>query len=371
MKVLLVGEFSNVHNTLQQGLRELGVTVDTLNAGDGYRKFHSDIRPVVIKNHFIRKQYNDIFVSYLSHKYDVIQFMHECEWGRVPGLNLKAAVPLARNARLSVLLSAGCNWEYFKYGKEKVGISPCEECLKYDCKGQCYKVHQCHHYHSSVERKVQYAMQKTVKMIVPMCYEYDVCDKSGPFADKVVHSIGMPIKTAVQGTFAPTDPSKKLIVYHPLNRRGFKGTVMVEKAFDILREKFGDTVEFVIQGGMPYEQYTQFIRQVDIIVDQKNDVTFGMASLQAMAERKILITGNYRNRISDPDYAYLKSAPAFELGTTVEEIVNNIASVIERRSEFDTLREKGAAYVRANHDYKKIARQFLDLYEEHLCGAYK
>lgn len=371
MKVLLVGEFSNVHNTLQQGLRELGVAVDTLNAGDGYKKFHSDIKPLVIRNDFLRKYYNEVLAHYLSRKYDVVQFMHECEWGRVPGLNLKTAVSLARNARLSVLLSAGCNWEYFKYGKEKLGIAPCEECLKYDCKGQCYKVHQCHHYHNSVERKVQYAMQKNVHVIVPMDYEYDVCEKSGPFAGKVAHSIGMPIKTAVQGTFAPIDPSKKLVIYHPLNRKGFKGTVMIEKAFEILRERFGETVEFVIEGGIPYEQYTQLIRRVDIIVDQKNCVTFGMASLQAMAEGKILITGNYRSKISDPEYAYLKQAPAFELGTTVEEIVNNVTDVITKQCEFNTLRAKGAAYVKAHHDYIKIARQFLGLYEEYLGDVRK
>lgn len=362
MKVLLVGEFSNLHNILQQGLRELGVVADTLNCGDGYKKFHSDIKPINIKNGFIRECYNKLFSDYLCRKYDVIQFMHELEWGRIAGLNSRMSVSLAKNARLSVLLLAGCNWEYFRYAKAKTGISPCEECLKYDYK----RKYGCPHFHVKERRKMQYAMQKNIDIMVPMAYEYYTCSKYGPFADKVVEPICMPIKTDKIDLTVPDAKSKKLVVYHPLNREGFKGTVMIRKAFEVLEEKYADVAEFIIDGKMPYEEYIKLIERVDIIVDQKNALTFGIASLQAMATGKILITGNYRNRISDPKYQYVKDAPAFELGTTVAEMVNNISAVIERKFEFDNMRKRGAAYVNTYHEYRKVAQQFINLYERHL-----
>lgn len=361
MKVLLVGEFSNVHNTLQQGLRELGVTADTLNSGDGYRKFHSDIHPIKIENRFVRKCYNDIFVNYLSHKYDVIQFMAELEYGRIAGLDAKMAVPLAKNARLSVLLLAGCNWEYKRFGKEKVGISPCEECLKYDLK----KKYACSHFYNKGNRKIAYAMQKGVDIMVPMSYEYDICNKYGPFANKVADPICMPMKVQ-DNPVTTSKEQRRLLVYHPLNREGFKGTTMIREAFGILQEQYKDVAEFIIDGKMPFEEYSKLIERVDIVVDQKNAVAFGMGSLQAMAKGKILITGNYRKNISDPKFEYVKNAPAFELGTTVEEIVNNISSVIEKRAEYEDLREKGITYVKTRHDYKKVAQEFVNLYERHL-----
>lgn len=361
MKVLLVGEFSNVHNTLQQGLQELGVAVDTLSSGDGYRKYHSDIQPINIKNNFVKKCYNDILVNYLNRKYDVIQFMNELEWGRMAGLNSKAAVPLAKNARLSVLLLAGCNWEYARFCKEKLGISPCEECIKYDLK----KKYACSHLYNKRNRKIEYAMQKNVDIMVPISYEYDICSKYGPFADKVVDPICLPMKVP-EHLLIKEEKSKKLLIYHPLNREGFKGTTMIRDAFEILRKRHEDVAEFLIEGKMPYEEYAKLIERVDIIVDQKNGVSFGMAGLEAMAKGKILITGNYRKNISDPQFEYVKNAPAFELGTTVEEMVNNISSVIDKRAEYEDLREKGIAYVKTHHDHKKVAQEFVNLYESYL-----
>lgn len=114
---------------------------------------------------------------------------------------------------------------------------------------------------------------------------------------------------------------------------------------------------------MPYEKYVQLAEKVDILVDQKYAVTFGMASLGAMASGKILITGNYRSEIDDLHYNYIHNAPAFELGTTVEEMVSNIAGVIEKREEFQRLGEEGRKFVKNYHDVHDVAEKFLKLYE--------
>ena len=43
MKVLLVGEYSGVHNNLKRGLEKLGVKVILINGGDSWKNFDSDI----------------------------------------------------------------------------------------------------------------------------------------------------------------------------------------------------------------------------------------------------------------------------------------------------------------------------------------
>ncbi|MDE6760099.1 MAG: glycosyltransferase [Lachnospiraceae bacterium] len=366
MKVLLVGEFSKLHNNLQYGLKQLGVNVDTINTGDGFKKFNSDIKQLEIsqdkKWDFIRKCYSDLLYTYIHNKYDVIQFIHELELGEKYGLRRELGISLAKNARLSVLLLAGCNWQYFRYAKEKLGISPCEECLKYDVK----RKYGCPLAHDSRARKTAYAFQKNVDVMVPMLHEYDVCSKYGPFADKVVEPINIPIKFADTYPLSNHKGSEKLLIYHPLNREGFKGTIMIRKAFKILSKRYADVADFIIEGKMPYEEYSKLMEKVDIVVDEKNGTSFGVTGLEAMAKGKILITGNYRENIQFPRYEHLKSAPAFELGTTVDEIVENIANVIDRRNEFEKIAASGREYVKQYHDCKKVAQQFLDLYEQRL-----
>ena len=43
MKILLIGEYSNVHNTLAQGLRQLGHEVCVISDGDTWKNYPRDI----------------------------------------------------------------------------------------------------------------------------------------------------------------------------------------------------------------------------------------------------------------------------------------------------------------------------------------
>lgn len=367
MKVLLVGEYSNVHNNLQYGLKQLGVHVDTLNTGDGYRKFNSDIKLFRINKDErydkLRKCYSDFLYTYISKKYDVVQFMNELDLGAIYGLDKALGVRLAKKAKLSVLLMAGCNWQYFRYAHETLGISPCKDCLKYDIK----RKYGCTFAHDGLARRTAYYFQKNVDVMVPIAYEYYACSQYSPFAYKLSAPICMPMKMGNIDTHTDFNvPKKKLLVYHPLNREGFKGTIMIKKAFHILSKRYSDVAEFIIEGKMPYSEFSKLMDKVDIVVDQKNGLSFGMTSLDAMARGKILITGNYRKNILAKEYEYVKNAPVFELGTTVEEIVDNIGSVIDRKDEFEKIAEREKAYVHEYHDCKKVAQQFLDLYEQKL-----
>ena len=43
MKILLIGEYSNVHATLAEGLRALGHEVTVISDGDGWKDYPRDI----------------------------------------------------------------------------------------------------------------------------------------------------------------------------------------------------------------------------------------------------------------------------------------------------------------------------------------
>ncbi len=361
MKVLLVGEFSKLHNNLQHGLRELGVDVVTANFGDFFKKFHSDMKlfkiPKGKKYDFLRNEYS----KYIYHKfiqYDVIQFISERQLCADYGFEKHLPVALVKNAKLSVLLLAGCNY-YYSISDQCLPITSCADCLKYDKRNK----YGCEHRYKPEIRKLAYAMQKNVDVIVPMAYEFYRCNQNSEFKEKVVKPIDFPIIVSREKKYSFNE---KLVVYHPLNREGAKGTVLIKRAFRVLQQKYGGHVEFIIKGNMPFNEYNELVKRTDIIVDEKNGITFGMASLMAMEMGKIVVTNNYRSTIDCTEYNHVKEAPAFELGTTVEQIVNNISNVIENRLQFVKLAKQGHNYVAKYHNDKLIAERFLDLYERKL-----
>ena len=361
MKVLLVGEFSKLHNNLQNGLQKLGVDVTTANFGDFFKKFHSDIKLIEIprdkKYDLLRNEYS----KYIYHKfikYDVVQFVSERQLCANYGFEKHLSVCLVKNAKLSVLLLAGCNYQ-FSVADKVLPITPCAECLKYDKRNR----YGCEHRYNHETRKLNYAMQKNVDAIVPTAYEFFVCNQNSEFKEKIVEPIGFPI---IINKEKKHYFNEKLIVYHPLNREGAKGTVMIKRAFQILQKKYEKQAEFIIKGNMPFKEYNEFMKKVDILVDEKNGLTFGMASLMAMESGKIVITTNYRETIHCEEYKYVKEAPAFELGTTVEQIVNNISGVLENRQQFINLAKQGHNFVAKYHDNRMIAEKFLHLYERKL-----
>lgn len=365
MKVLLIGEYSNVHNNLKYGLESFGVDVKTANLGDYFKKFHSDIKLHRINKNarydFLRNMYsNYLYKKFVQ--YDVIQFMNEAEIGIEEGFHRNLARKLVHDAKLSVLLIAGCNVQYAGLARQKLKITPCTGCLKYDVGN----IHGCPYRNNRNIVRVSYFIQKNVDVMVPMSYEYYVCSKEGKFAEKMTEPIPMPIVVDKEPVKASGRRSGRLVVFHPLNREGFKGTREIRKAFRILEQKYSGIAEFIIDGKMSYDEYMKLVARADIIVDQRNGYSFGMGSLDAMYYGKVLLTGNYRHEIDDPYFNYLREAPAFELGITVNDIVKNISRVIEQRDNFADIGKRGTEFVREHFDAKEIAEQFLHLYESGL-----
>ena len=67
MKILLIGEYSNLHNSLKQGLIKLGHEVVLIGSGDGFKKYNVDI--FTIEHNFIDSKRNVIFNLMMENDY--------------------------------------------------------------------------------------------------------------------------------------------------------------------------------------------------------------------------------------------------------------------------------------------------------------
>ena len=76
MKILLIGEYSNVHNTLAKGLRELGHQVTVASDGDSWKNYPRDIDLSREPGHRIKFIWRLIKALPRMRGYDVVQIIN-------------------------------------------------------------------------------------------------------------------------------------------------------------------------------------------------------------------------------------------------------------------------------------------------------
>ena len=94
MKILLIGEFSGVHNNLKKSLVDSGHSVILAANGDGYRKFDSDFLLTPYKGRIYGRIKNIIYLLKNINKltgYDVVQYINPFV---IPYYSLFFGVPL-------------------------------------------------------------------------------------------------------------------------------------------------------------------------------------------------------------------------------------------------------------------------------------
>ena len=137
MRILLIGEYSGLHNALKAGLSQLGHQVTLLGDGDAFKKYPVDLdispRFFSSSNAFLipfRKAFLKIFSAdpaalesgfrFFSLKkklkgYDVVQLINENALDTIPGWEQKAVKFLSRHNKKLFLLSCGDDFYNVSY----------------------------------------------------------------------------------------------------------------------------------------------------------------------------------------------------------------------------------------------------------------
>lgn len=142
-----------------------------------------------------------------------------------------------------------------------------------------------------------------------------------------------------------------------MNREGVKGTPLIRKALDIVKNEYPEDIEYLLQGHMPIDEYLMILRKSNVVIDQAHTVSCGMNGLYSMALGKIVIGGGNKEYL---DEFGLERCPLVPIENNVEDIVFKIKNLLLRKSEFDLLSRESREYVEKNHDCKIIAKRFID-----------
>ncbi len=356
MRILLVGEYSGVHETLAKGLRTFGHDVTVASGGDGWKGFVSDFslnsrlpgllgkidrnlaRPAVVMGR--------AFVA----PYDVVQFMAPIALhpgrGILP-LNRAFYLSLIRASKRSFLLAAGDDGLTCRIGPQRMRYSPWADYVSIDLGGvpPIWAEPELERWNRDLAQRVS--------GVIPVMYDYAVGYEG--FATRRP-TIPLPIDVG-SVAFKPNVVDDKLVVYHGISRAGFKGSRHVVEAFERLARKYPSDIEPIVGDKMPIHEYLKVLERTNVVVDQVSSYSYGMNALYAMALGKVVLSGCEPECTQELGFS---DCPVVNVTPDPDDVVRKIERLLEQRGEVERLGQESREFVEGHHRHDKIAQRYLD-----------
>jgi hypothetical protein len=348
MKILLLGEYSGIHNNLKDGLVALGHECDVASAGDNWKKIETDINLDCKFSGILGKaEYRINWLRLLKdiEKYDVVHLVNPfaIPWKLFPAAEFVKRISKVSNLYLS---AAGDDAYFWRFGKKKLAYGPFDDFLKYDEKCSSYFMESdasFDHNNNIIEH---------CRGIIPIMYEYEKSYEGHP---KLLKTIPIAIN-ANKIKYSSNIINDKIVVFHGLNKYGFKGTRFVEKAFHHLKNKYPNSLDLRIEGNLPFDQYTSLLQNTNIVIDQVNGYSCGVNALISLAMGKIVLGGAEEIGLTSLNQI---STPVFNITPKDNSISDTIEYLIENKNDFEALGLLGRKFVIENHCHIKIAEEYL------------
>lgn len=362
MRILLFGEYSGLHTFLAEGLRELGHEVTTVGDGNMFHDFPRDINIRRSKGPFSGIFHMIRMVSLLRKfkKYDIVQLINPDTFGFKAERQYPFYRYLRRHNRKVVVGAFGCDWYWvddgihrktFRYGDFYIGD------IMRDDEATRFFINE--YVNTPKGDYTRYVMEDAD--YIPTClYEYQAC-YSIYFPDKTRY-IPLPI---ISGNDVPVHQFNGKVIRFFIGidkkRSVYKGTDIMLRALEDIAKQYPQQCEIVRVEDLPYKEYEQSMNSSDVMLDQLYSYTPSMNSLIAMSKGIIVIGGgepeNYQIIHED------SIQPIINVEPTYQSVYSRLEWLILNTDKINKLKADSIAYVKKHHDYRKVARQYVNLYE--------
>jgi glycosyltransferase involved in cell wall biosynthesis len=164
--------------------------------------------------------------------------------------------------------------------------------------------------------------------------------------------------------YEPVPVTDKIVIFHGINVANYykKGNYLFEQALDIIAAKFADKVQIITTRSVPYSEYIQKYDRAHILLDQVFAYDQGYNALEAMAKGKVVFTGaetEFMQHYQLDDRVAVNALP------DAEAIANDLEQLINNPHEIAEIGKRARAFVEREHDYLKVAQQYLDVWSKH------
>jgi hypothetical protein len=353
MKVLLIGDYSGVHVNLKRALKSLGYTCILATDGDGFKEISkSDLYFPKSKNFFIRRIRKILFLIFGLKKYygyDVVQLINPNIFDGTSYYYNQLIIKLIKKHNKSLFLLA-CGTDYYVY-KDRLSLkyNPYDDAVNIDSKGK------------NRFTKLGYInnnklVVSLVNKVIPSTYTYS---KAYSWSPKLTQTIPFPLFLEENIPIKLISPKNKYVIFHGINRKGFKGSKYIIEAMNRIKDKYPDKVEIIVDGLMPLNKYLQLIKNVDIVIDQCLSYEYGMNAVYSMAMGKVVLSGN---EIETQIHFQRSDIPIINILPSADDIFDKLERLIFDPNKILELSKKSRIFVEEFHDSIKVANQFIQIW---------
>ncbi|TCN57477.1 glycosyltransferase family 1 protein [Flavobacterium circumlabens] len=375
MRILLVGEYSRLHNSLKEGLEVLQHDVTIIATGDSFKQFPVDYsifpryfmdnKLLVFLNKILFRLFKLdlplaekgirfwLFLPRLK-EYDVVQLINSNAIETYPFFSKFLLKKLFRQNKKSFLLVCGEDTPIIDFMlKDSLPYSILTPLLKDRKLGSYYRFSI--KYTQKKYRDLYDFVSESVSKTIVSDLDYKI-----PLPEKTL--LPNPVNTA-KIAFEALDSVQKVIVFLGVNNTSSikKGTGYFEKALQIIQQKYGDKVGIIKTENAPYKQYITLYNHAQILLDQVYSYDQGYNALEAMAKGKVVFTGaetEFTNYYNLTERVCVNALP------DVDYLVQELSYLIENPEEITAIGKRARAFIEKEHDYVKIAEKYLNVWNE-------
>ena len=363
MRILLVGEYSNVHATLAEALRTLGHEVCVISNGDFWKDYPRDIdvarRPSKWGGLQLMMRLYRLLPQLRG--YDVVQLINPMFF-ELKAERLYFFYDYLRSHNGKVFLGAfGMDWYWvhecvykrpLRYSDFNIGNQ-----LRTDAEAMKYR----NDWLGTPKGKLNRYIADDCDGIITGLYEYDVCYR--PYFPEKTTFIPFPIKVSAKDVLTRETGSGPLRLFIGINRErsAYKGTdIMLQAAQDVYR-RHPDLIQLQIAESVPFAEYQQMMDRSDAILDQLYSYTPSMNALLAMLKGIVCIGGGEPENYDIIGERELR--PIINVEPTYESVVSALESLVQHPEQLPTLQQESRTYIHRHHDHLEVARRYLDAWQ--------
>lgn len=364
LRILLMGDFSNVHWTLAEGLRELGHEVTVVSDGDSWKGYRRDIN---LRRRSLGRLDSFLYYWECQHVisrlrgYDVVQLINPV-FLSLRGPRIKPFYEKLRRQNGKLFLGAFGMDHYwvktcldcktFRYSDFNIGNHPRSE--------EAYNKPFIRDWLHGEKSGINIHIANDCDGIVTGLYEYDRCYR--PHFPNKTQFIPFPINLK---TVTPKVPHKegdpvRFFVGVQKERNEYKGTDIMLRALHRVKSLYPNLCEIRVVQSVPFEEYQQMMDSSDVILDQLYSYTPAMNALLAMSKGLIVVGGGEPENYEILGEQELR--PIINVLPDENDVFHKLEDLVLHPERIPQLSRESVEYVRRHHAHTHVAQRYLDFW---------
>ncbi|MXN92406.1 glycosyltransferase [Flavobacterium sp. Sd200] len=379
MKILLVGEYSRLHNSLKEGLEALGHIAVIVGTGDDFKNYSTDYsiaakltekyKPLLKLTRALKKitgidlQRTEKGLRFYGllpklKGFDHIQLINSDAIETHPAFAKWLLKKLIKQNKTMSLLVCGDETPVIDYcisGRPRYSI------LTPYLKDKSLKSYYSYplKYLQNNHRQLFKWVQANANCIITSDLDYQIPMRSMGYNTQLIPN---PVNTS-KISFIDLQIPNKVVIFLGINRLSYikKGIVFFEDALQQIQQQYAEKVEIIVTENVPYAQYIEMYNRAHIVLDQVYAFDQGYNALEAMAKGKVVFTGA---EDEFTDHYDLTERVAVNALPDAGAIAAELSYLIENPDEIIALGKRARAFIEKEHDYIKVANIYLQAWTQ-------